>query len=209
MKPITQDVILWNKTYDVLHWYAAIQRKICQFADASDTSHYTGERATNQSKAWQDIAQGKYGEIFANQVLIAKLGFPSIPVDFAIYRTERKSFAADLPYKSMGYRNFPNVHVKTCSLSTKRMVGEESWTFQWGNQTKAGGKDSLFTDPASEDVVAFVYLENYAAHRCTLIATAPICILHGADLFRPPRKADKVGLKKCIYYSDLLRYVNA
>lgn len=201
---IQHQICIFDQTFDEGGWYDGIQVSISRFASASGVEHYTQERAVDAGKAKRDVSLGKYGEIFTNQLLMAS-GFPRTPVDCRIYGARDKSFAADLPFRSRGHRDFPDVHVKTCNAQTVRFVREPSWTFQWRNQHREGGKDSLFSRSNPKDVVAFVYIQDSASRLATIVATAPFHILASDGMLRLPRREDKRGLKRCVYYSDLKR----
>lgn len=182
----------------------ATNDRIKEFVDAMSAkrqSHefYAEERNTTVDKAAEDDFLGKKGEVFALLYLRDELGFPSIKVDLEIRHGAKKGWTVDLPF-SQADDAYPDVHVKTCHQKLVDYVGDYSWTFQYANKNAAGGRDDIFGGP-DDVLVAFVFVERPYARQGTIKAIFPWKDVK--HLLREPKKEDKQGLKKCIYYADL------
>lgn len=208
-KSATLGIVRLDQTWAIpSNWHNAMLAACNRFASsmAKESEFYRQTRNARDPKL--DIMIGKYGEVFAMQCLTA-LGFPSVPVDFAVYDNTHKSWAADLPYRALGL-GLPDVHVKTCDIETVRYVsgkkingisiGRYSWTFNTGSKTGIGGRDTAIS--STQDVVALVYIPSLQAKSGTLVATVPTSMLQG--LLKPPLSDKLRGIKACIYESDLL-----
>lgn len=204
---VTKRIIRYDETWTIPdNWHVAIMKACRAFTDGMRERDTFYRETRNATKPLTDIMVGKYGEIFAMQCLTAK-GFPSIPVDLAIYAANNKSWAADLPYRGVD-GGLPDVHVKTCDLNTVRFVsgktidgqalGRYSWTFNVGSKD-GWGKDSAID--SKRDVVALVYIPSLEARSGTLVATIPTAKLRG--LLKPPVSDKLKGIKLCVYDSDV------
>ena len=113
--------------------------------------HYRNERAA--TKPSRDAVLGKMGELYAAMFLHRVLGYPLIEPDFAVYKARNKDWSYDLQYPT-GFHSF---HVKSCDSLTKRMVGDQSWTFQYNN-----GTDRLFRGNVNDnkELILFVYVDD-------------------------------------------------
>jgi len=172
-----------------------------EFADAS-TNDYWKRNQTDSDRIKQQIVFGKLGELVAAKFLVRHLKQPVMEPDFRIYTRDTKSWDADFPYKSLGLGN-KNFHVKAYAPSDK----PESWAFQFKNKSGNGGTDKLF--------------ENFPEHKKDCV----ICVLVDVDnkkgyirvlanwgdlhyLLRDPISYQLRGLKKFLYYEDLINLKN-
>jgi hypothetical protein len=167
---------------------------------------YRDEREA--TKALQDIILGKYGEFATAYFLRKNLDFPPTVIDCEIREGPRKGWQVDLPYKSMN-PDYPDVHVKTCDDVTCAFLRNNgtdrfSWTFQYANKSGKGGRDKLFDNPNSPDLIALVYTPRITAAQFTMVATAPWKRLH--KLLKLPIKDALKPLKRCIYYADIAKF---
>lgn len=204
----TLGIIRLDQTWSIpSNWHNAMLAACNRFAGSMNEESEFYRQTRNARDPKLNIMIGKYGEVFAMQCLTA-MGFPSIPVDFAVYGVAGKSWAADLPYRALG-TGLPDVHVKTCDIDTVRYVsgklvngqtvGRYSWTFNIGSKTGIGGRDTAIS--SKQDVVALVYIPTLQARSGTLVATVPTSMLSG--LLKPPISDKLVGIKACIYDSQL------
>lgn len=162
---------------------------------------YATNRGTTKEKAANNTELGKYGELAAYYFLHS-VKFPKVPLDFDKRIGVKKGWFCDLPFSKQDSK-YPNCHIKTCNTNTVRYAHDYSWTFQWANlRGKPGGKDILFSNPLSNELIIFMHVENLELGKSKLIATAPWFLCQ--DIFEEPVNPNLKGLKKCIYYKDLL-----
>jgi hypothetical protein len=162
--------------------------------------HYEDKRNARDAKG--DIRLGKWGEVGAWK-FFQNLGFPAVGLDFEIRKGNRKKWIPDLPYHNVDVE-YPNVHVKTCRERTVSIArGEYTWTFQWSNNDGSGGRDLLFRDEGCrEDLVSLMYSPFIGSAEGIVVATAPWYKLR--TILRNPISSDLWGIKKCVYYRDLV-----
>lgn len=207
-KSATTGIVRLDQTWAIpSNWHNAMLAACEKFADSMNGESEFYRQTRNARNPKENIMIGKYGEVFAMQCLTA-MGFPSIPVDFAVYDEANKSWAADLPYRALGL-GLPDVHVKTCDIDTVRYVsgkvvdgypvGKYSWTFNIGSRTGVGGRDTAIS--SRQDVVALVYIPTLQVKSGTLVATVPTAML--PKLLKPPISDKLRGIKACVYESDL------
>ena len=167
-----------------------INRHIDAFTKAMTHSSSYYRRFRNAKNAIDNIRTGKKAEFFASQFLSQYLEEPFIGPDLEVHSSQHKSWSVDLPYVRLP------AHVKS---TTRR--DDMSWVFQWANNKGSGGQDALFRK-YGDDAIILVYLEN---------AEEPVGWIKGVvdvqaaiPLMRDPRMEYLVGLKKCLYLSDLV-----
>jgi len=163
--------------------------------------YYKSERDAIKPK--KDTIIGKIGECYTYYYLTRSCNFPTIMLDkiFDVRCGSDKGWEIDLCFND---RNslFPNVHVKTCTDFTVGVCDDFSWTFQWKNLHMKGGKDDIFKESSSNDLVSFVYTPNINSHYAFIKAILPVSILN--DYFKQPVINRYKKTKKCIYYRDLI-----
>lgn len=167
------------------------------FAEKS-TNDYWKRNQNDPENIKRQIVFGKMGEIVAAKFIHRCLKHPPMEPDFRIYDARTKGWDSDFPYKTLGTGK-RNIHVKSYTLSDK----PESWAFQYANKNGNGGTDRLFSE-----------YERYKND-------AVICVLVDVDervgyirvvgdwkairgLLREPVSHKLKGLKKFLYYDDLL-----
>lgn len=187
---------------DVLHGKLMNKCKIFIERSQGSLSYYENKRGTNKELAKKNIVVGKKGEVIAEMVLRKYYGFPLCKVDFEIRKDKDKGWLPDLPYNEIG-KDYPAVHVKTCTHFTFNYAKDFSWSFQLQNSKGVGGRDKLFDLPdTAKDLVVLVYLENENAKEGTVKAIMPWSKIK--RLLRDPVRRDYRGDKLCLYYNDLI-----
>lgn len=194
----------WNSKINNLLYKNFVSKLIDRNQSAS---YYVSKRNANFDKAKQDIFVSKKAEYFALVALCKLYNFPKIKIDIDIRSGSSKGWLHDLCFKVTD-QNFPNVHVKCCTSSTYRYCNDFSWTFQYSNNDRKGGKDLIFNSN-EDDLVVFVYIENPEDNQGVIKAILPTNILLAQDngeflILRDPVKSNLKGLKKCVYYKDLI-----
>jgi hypothetical protein len=164
--------------------------------------HYVAERAADKNAVALQVFNGKLAEFFALKFAVQKLNFPKCEIDLEIREGSKKGWVVDFPFNSMD-KNLPNGHCKNCTPFAKNMAGEYSWSFQFKNNSNGYGRDPLFDCPDSMDLVFGTYVID--SYNAIVLVTAPWKVMVDNNILRPPIKEDKKEIKKCIYYSDLLR----
>lgn len=162
------------------------------------TSYYTQNRNVKADKAAEDIFLGKKAEFFVCIALNRYYNIPYIEPDLEIRKGNKKGWGADIPLADHGY---PDMHVKSCSAKTFKYCKDFSWTFQYSNNTGKSGKDKLFKDEKN-DLISLVYLAMPTTNQGTIKA-----ILNWKTVqenLKDPLKPTLIGLKKCLYYQDLI-----
>jgi hypothetical protein len=172
-----------------------------RFASASlqSKTYYKNERRA--LKAHHDIVIGKVGEFIVAEYLEKKLGYPSAAPDLTVLPVGKKSWSCDLPYPKS---TFPGIHIKTCSKSTLIYTGNDnpSWTYQKSNLHNKYGEDSLFKNKELEALTAFIYVHDLLCNEVFILGLMPWLAVQ--PLLTDPIKANLVGLKKCIYATDII-----
>lgn len=170
----------------------------------SSAAHYRNKR--NAKKPGADELWGKYGE-FAACVFFSLKGFPKVLPDTTVYDDIKdKIYEADMPFGQIDQR-FPDCGVKTCTDSTLDFM--ESWTqerqmtwvFQLNDVDKRNGRDRLFQETESSEPILFMYVDRYT-WESKLVASAPWSRIH--SMLKDPISPKLKGLKKCLYFDDLV-----
>jgi hypothetical protein len=157
-----------------------------QFAHDSINTNLDEYSKRNQKKVHKilnDIIIGKLGE-FAVHKHLSK-NSPIAEPDLSIYDSSHKTFDSDLKYNNL------NIHVKSQSREQSEKYGI-SWSFH--------PKDSLTTRPEKNDVIFFCLVDDLsvdimAYDRATFFI----------DLYKDPVKNNLKGMKKVIYFTDLIK----
>lgn len=195
----------WSKRIDELLYSGFVNR----MTDANQSvRYYVIKRNASYQKAKEDIFVSKKTEYLTLVGLVKLFNFPQIKLDLEVRNGGSKGWAHDLPFNDVDAR-FPNVHVKACTDMTLRYCSDYSWTFQYSNNDWKGGKDSIFNTKAN-DLVVLIHLPNPESNKATIKAILPtrklLTINNGNfEYLRDPVKKTLVGLKKCVYYEDLLK----
>jgi len=174
-----------------------LNREIVSFAEqmsgaGQSIDHYVLNRNANRDKAFNDICVGKKGEFFAAKYA-HQIGYPQSYPDMSIRVGGSKGWDCDLLYAPIK----PDIHVKVCTDTTVKYVGDLSWTFQYSDRT-GWGKDSMFNN--LEDEAVLVYLPNFESSHCWLLKMS---VSEVVSKLRDPKKSSLIGMKKCLYYRDL------
>ncbi len=183
-----------------------INKKIDQFVnemlnEKQSASYYTLNRnAGSIHKVAEDIFLGKKAEVFTMYGLHREYDFPSLKIDIEVRHGKEKGWRADLPFSEVD-PSFPNVHVKGCNVQTYRYCKDFSWTFQYNNRDGNGGRDDLFKG-RDDDLIAFVFMEYPREMKAVIKAVLPWNTIK--KHLKDPKKDSLVGLKKCVYYKDLI-----
>ena len=170
--------------------------------DEKNQSHeyWAQNRNTDQQKAMRDNLVGKKAEYFAMKHLREVHGFPDCPIDLQKRIGFQKKWVIDLCYNNIDSR-FPNVHVKACLPWIKTCFRDYSWTFQFSNANKVGGRDTIFDGPDT-DLVAFMLLDDFESPSATVKAIMPWGEVK--KHLRDPKKRELKNIKKCSYYQDMV-----
>lgn len=162
------------------------------------------EENRNATTPYNDIILGKYGE-FASCLFLRTKGFPKLKPDVEIRTGKRKGWDCDLPFKALD-DIYPDCGVITCNERTSDFVSKYrpdkyTWTFQYANGNGPGGRDKLFSNPDSDEVILFMFHPYLKSTKNILVASAPWNKLQG--IIKDPIADKYKGLKKCIYSEDL------
>jgi hypothetical protein len=184
-------------TFPGLDWITLNKKTILDCKEYANNSNskgfYIRKRNADPDKVKSQIFQGKLAEFGVAFVLINYFSFPAdIKPDLNIYKTNQKSWAADLPY-ACTYPKYPNVSVKCCSLDSAKRYGE-SYVFEL--------KDKLFQDKDSADYVAFVLLDE-KTQKCKVRAIVSWKYLIDKNLLKEMKLAIHRGKKVAIYMEDI------
>lgn len=163
-------------------------------------SYYKDQRRATAPEA--NIITGKMGEVFAANFLSEALLYPRILPDFTIFGPKDKSWKEDLCYSGISH-DLTDFHVKTCDYNTSKFLGlkDMSWTFQKSNVGGIGGMDSVYKEDKLNTVI-FVYITSYTINEALVTFIGPW--VEVKKLLKPPKKSSLVGIKECIYFSDVL-----
>lgn len=197
-------VVIHNENFSWTQEYqksmiAAVNQFTDKMAEKDQSADYYGERR-NASRPLADIKFGKFGELTGALFLRTK-GWPKVLPDFSVRTGVKKGWDCDLPFNKIN-KVFPGCHVKTCNEKTRQFAGEYTWTFQWENTSGVGGRDPLFMRPDSNELVLLMYVPSLDENKAVVVATAPWNKIHG--ILRDPISDKLKGLKKCLYYEDLI-----
>lgn len=174
---------------------AAMNRK------RQSVSYYVEKRNVEAGKAAEDIFLGKKAEFIALTALIKYFGFLVVNVDLAIREGAAKGWDRDLPFSKVG--DYPDVHVKSCSKHTFDCCDDFSWTFQKQNNDGRGGTDDILTEVRKDHLVAMVYMEDPRSKKGVVKAFMPQPEIK--QYLKLPKKIELWGLKRCVYYQDLIK----
>jgi len=155
-------------------------------------SYYRKRRNAQVNKVLEDIFLGKKAEYLVAIGMHKEYGFPLIEPDMEIYNGWSKGWEKDLPY----------VHVKSCSLKTYNYCNDYSWTFQYSNKNGLFGRDNIFNS-SEFDLVAFVFMEKPQDNSGVIKAILPWRFIKRH--LKDPKKESLIGVKKCVYYNDLVK----
>lgn len=194
----------WAAKIDEL-LYKGFVKKLC--GKNQSVNYYVSQRNALAKKAEEDIFVSKKTEYLTMVALCKLFGFPKIKLDLEIRHGNNKGWAHDLPFNFVD-ANYPNVHVKACTDSTYKYCNDYSWTFQYGNNNHVGGKDHIFKS-GGNDLVVLIHLSQPASRAATIKAILPTNLVlqqdeNGYKYLKDPLKYNLRGLKKCLYYRDLI-----
>jgi len=195
----------WNKDIEDYFNRALIKPYIDGME--SSTRYYEEYRQANRFKIIKDHEIGKKSEIATAYFLHKHFGFTKAKLDFEIRNGQKKGWIPDLEFGNL----FPNVHVKSSSNETMKIVGEDSWTFQLKNTSNDFGRDPIL-DCQQNDLVCFVHMDDESCCKCVIKA-----IISAKTIFKKtdpndsnsfaylddPRLPKYRGLKKCLNHSTL------
>lgn len=186
--------------------YDRIMNEVTVFANnlVDSLDYYKDERLANN--ALDNIKLGKYGE-FAVASMLRKFGFPWLKPDIEIRSQKRKGWRCDLPFSSIA-SVYPDCHIKMCDQSTTEYIkryssrpDQYSWTFQYSNTTSYGGRDPLFFNTKSKELILFGYVDNIRTHEFKLIASGP---WHKVQkIIEYPISTKLKAIKRCVYSDKL------
>lgn len=194
----------WAAKIDEL-LYKGFVKKLC--GKNQSVNYYVSKRNATANKAEEDIFVSKKTEYLTLVALCKLFGFPKIELDLEIRHGTFKGWAHDLPFNAAD-PSYPNVHVKACTDMTYSYCQDYSWTFQYSNNNHIGGKDHIFSSGAN-DLVVLIHLPQPASHIATIKAILPTSIVLDREeneykYLKDPVKHNLRGLKKCLYYRDLI-----
>ena len=186
--------------------HAAIVKRNLPFtrammAKAQSAVFYEEQRNANKYKAIKDIAISKYSEWLVS-LTMNRLGFPLMGPEDEIREAFEKGWAIDLPYSKVN-PDFPDCHLKN---TPNRYNDELSWTFQLMNKNGLGGRDPLFNKPDSDELIIMTHVQYVGSKEGVLSYTAPWNIVY--PMLRDPFTPRLIGIKKCVYESDLQEWLN-
>lgn len=210
---LIKNQVIWHDlpiTIPRLH-HLSIVNIISDFSDKlseknQSAKYYEQNRNAPPANVIRNLEIGKYGE-FSSCLLLRKNGFPKIMPDVKIRTGSEKGWECDLPFGDKD-GNYPNCGVKSCDQSTcdflrsNRSPHEYTWVFQYANSNgRGGGRDRLFSEPDSNEVILFMFVPYLISGKASLIASAPWNKLQG--IIKDPIASIHIGKKKCIYSEDL------
>lgn len=168
-----------------------------RFANASDREYYGRRNQHNNDVKRRQIYIGKLGELAASRYL-RDVCPDSVP-DFAIYEAKKKSWNSDLGCNSYHF------HVKSMGVEQAKLYGL-SWTFQFSNARGRGGKDAeIFAAEQSDRTFVVLVQVDLGKHEAEVITTIQARKLSEHNLFRDPKLDHLKGIKKVVYFEDLLK----
>lgn len=162
--------------------------KICNdFVEKShqtNITHYAKRKQNDTNKIKHDIYCGKLAE-FAVYQYLSKSSDLTKP-DVQVYESYHKSFDADL---IIDYRH--NLHVKSQHIHSASSFGM-SWNFQ--------KEDLLTVSPTDNDFICLCIV--HSENKVTIMAMKKATNL--VTFYRDPVLEKLKGIKKVLYYSDLV-----
>lgn len=214
MQHLNYQQILWHDIEVIMEEkvHNNVMSKTIQFSKGMQDKQQSLEyykRQRNATSPIHDVQTGKYGEYVAAYYLRRQWGFPAVCPDIEIKNSNEKNWDCDLPF-NIKDAAYPNCHVKTCDQKSSDFVSRNcnskySWTFQYANKTGIGGRDQLFNNPNSKELILFMFVPDLN-NKSRVIASAPwneVC-----KLLKDPIATKFIGLKKCIYSEDLMQLSN-
>lgn len=162
--------------------------------------YYSEKRNVQSVKAREDQFLAKKGEYLAAVCMKTVYGYPWIAPDFLVREGKEKGWDVDLPYHTVD-SGLSSIHVKSCSHKTFNYCNDYSWTFQYSNNDGRGGCDKIFSS-TSKELVIFMSIETPESSTGVVKAILPWKIVK--EYLRDPLSPTLKGLKKCLYYKDLL-----
>ena len=181
----------------------AINKEIEEHVEKMQESKafYAKKRNTSPEKAQEDMFLGKKAEFFAVQALVGEYKFPLVKPDLNIYTRAQKGWSPDLPFNKAN-KDYPDAHVKSCSGKTYDMCNDYSWTWNFKNNDNDYGKDDLFKNFKSHDLIVLVFIDKPQNNEAVIKAILPWRI--ASTYLADPIKFKLLGLKKCLYCKTLV-----
>jgi hypothetical protein len=164
------------------------------------TGYYSFQRKTTIERARKNLLVGKKAEFFAAYYLRKHHGFPYPAIDLEIREGKNKGWQVDLPYNNIDAL-LPNVHVKSCDSDSYKFCQDFSWTFQYGNNFGAGGKDEIFDDKHINDYIILVYLNIFENKEAEIKFYGSWSDVKG--YLKLPLSPKLQKIKRCLYFKDL------
>lgn len=177
----------------------------CRDFAVSCSNNYGLRNQSSLCRIEDQVCFGKLGEFVAYKSLCGFVNDLSEP-DLSVFGVNEKSFEWDL------FGGGCNFAVKSFDVQSSNPV---SWTFQYSDMGGFGRDDVIFdTVHTTHDYVVFVVLGS-TLNKGRICSVVPLQVIdnmtgydfvssHGWDIFERPKKADLIGIKKCIYWRRLI-----
>ena len=171
-----------------------------EYGEGMEGSHKFWAKQRNASKPKEDSMVGKKGEFIVAKYVLEEYGHEIAP-DVQIYSSKKKNWDADLPYNTIG-KNFPDVHVKTCSQKTLDYAKQASWTFQMSNGNGFYGTDKLLSsNDYDKDLIALVFVPTWDSPNAKIEHF--LSWKDAKKFLRNPLSPRLKNIKTCLYNNDL------
>ena len=145
-----------------------------------------------------NITLGKTGELYAARYAWKRWHVKWVPgfkVRYGVLKGWYKDLSSD--------EGLPEFEIKTSDRNTWNLAYDYSWTFQYQNKDGNGGRDKFFD--IKEGWVFFVFMESLYDNKAIIKAILPFSFV--LPLLKDPVVKELVGIKKCVYYCDLVAAV--
>lgn len=177
--------------------------KIHSFAERQYTTtlkHYAGRNQTDPEKIKYDCMVGKIEEWGVYDYLTAQ-GCVCSELDMNVYSSDKKSWTKDMVCDGVF------ITVKSQSFEQSSRFGT-SWTFQY-NRNGMGHRDKIFDNHEKDYIFAASLVRMNADGSAVVSIKAVIWVsdLFKYNLFGEPKSPNLIGIKKVVYYDDIIKKV--
>jgi len=201
------------KDYDLLKdtffhtlWFKLPEEAVSKCREFSEkyankrSDHYIKKRNADPKKIASQAFESKLAEFGALEFARQHCGLSLKPPDLTIYEGSSCNFDADLRDENV------NWHVKSCNNTTTKSCGE-SYIFQYRDNRGSGGRDSLFDNPKSDDVICLVRVDENNL-KVQIRGLVKWSYAYDLVLSGNPKSPAMMGIKKVLYYDRLLKKID-
>jgi len=161
--------------------------------------HYVKRRNADPKKIESQAFESKLAEFGALEFALKYCDLQLKSPDLTIYDGAACSFDADLTNNEVEW------HVKSCNNKTAKSCGE-SYVFQYKDNNGRGGRDSLFDNPKSDDMICLVRVDE---DRLKVQIRGLVSWKYAYDLVLAgnPKSDAMIAIKKVLYYDRLVNKI--